>query len=72
MHGARIADWFIVTERALGNSLIGIRKKPGAIGAQILPRAMVGAAENTDHNSNCPDFEVHGSMFIEKPNPFQG
>ena len=73
MHRALVADRLIVTERALGNTLIGIRKKPGAIGTKILPRAMVGAAENSDHDSNGPGFEViHVLDFIERPSPFQG
>jgi hypothetical protein len=71
MHRALVADRLVIAKRTLGNTLFGIRKKPGTLTAKIPPRTMVGAAENMDHGSNCPGFEIHALGSIEKPNPFQ-
>jgi hypothetical protein len=64
MDGALVAHRLIHAERALFDALFGIRKKPGAVAAQIPCRAMLGAAVDVDHSGNSPGFEVHSAVFI--------
>ncbi len=71
MHRTFVADWLPAPERALGDPLLRIRQKPGAIGTQILFRAMVGAAVDSDHGRDGSGFEVHEATYIEYPVPLQ-
>lgn len=64
MHGTLVANRLIISKRASGNTLFGIRKKPGTLPAKILACSMMGAAINSDHGSNCPGFVIHSAKFI--------
>ena len=70
MHGALIAHRLPIPERALGNPLLRIRQQPGAVFAQILFRAVVGAAVGSDHDGDRSGFKIHAVGFIAKSNPF--
>ena len=67
MNTALVADRFVGTKRALGNLLLRIRKKPGTIATQILPRPVMGVAINSNHSDNGPGFGIHALGYI-RPN----
>jgi hypothetical protein len=62
MHIALITNRLVITKRATFDTLLGICQKPGALATQILPRAMMGAAVDSNHCGNGPGFIVHSAI----------
>jgi len=69
---AFIANRFFYAKGAFFYAFVGIIKEFGAVAAQILCRTVMSAAVKMDHGFNRPDFEIHVSVSIESPSPFQG